>query len=85
MTSLSASERRWKRGSATAGALIVLAVGSFITLVLVWLSALNNGAWAATPTERHQRLTWACVVFGVTITVFVSILWRAWRDPDRRV
>jgi hypothetical protein len=89
MSSLSSLERdrratrRWKRAAAIAAALIVMAVGGFIALVLVWFASFNSGSWAATPAERRQRLTWAAVVFGSTVLVVGLILWRGLRNADR--
>ena len=60
-------------------ALIVLGLGGFATLVLLWMAAWNNGAWAATPTERRQRVTWAVIVFSLTVTVASVVVWRGFR------
>jgi hypothetical protein len=43
------------------------------------MAAWNNGAWAATPTERRQRVTWAVIVFSLTVAVASVVVWRGFR------
>lgn len=66
------------------GAVVVMAIGGFITLVLVWFASFNSGSWAATPAEQRQRLTWAVLVLVATVLTIGLILWRGFRRGERQ-
>jgi Flp pilus assembly protein protease CpaA len=63
-------------------ALLVLLAGGFVTLVLVWWASWNNGAWAASPSDRRQRFIGAAVAFALTIGLAGLIMWSGFRSRE---
>ena len=70
-----------RKATAVVGALVVLAVGAFIALACLWLSAWDWQGTTTSPKDRRSLYIGAATATGAAVIVAAATLFAGFRKP----